>query len=250
MNSYINKNYNKNRITTLGFLALASVMLISTVRVNASNNETTDREKFKNIEYVEQLSNKELNAGAARLIDSSIDESFKNDLAAEFELAESIDTLTVDETTTESTTECEIETTYAEPVESEQVEAEPNEVVETNEQAQVSENDYIKVRCTGYCDYGVTKSGEWTRPGGVAGKPEWLGKKCYVYEVDSTGNCGKLIKVYTFNDTGFGLKNLDGVYYKHGTIKAGKSIDIWHESADAVWEWASKYGDYVYIKVV
>lgn len=124
-------------------------------------------------------------------------------------------------------------------------------------QEEKEESNYIEeygeplyVRCTGYDDIGYTKSGEWTRPGGVAGKLEWLGKKCYIYEVDDTGDCGELIGVYTFNDTGFGLKKLDGVYYEQGTIKAGKSIDIWHESLDAVWEWAAEHGDYVYIQVV
>jgi hypothetical protein len=108
----------------------------------------------------------------------------------------------------------------------------------------------IYIRCTGYNDIGYTKSGEWTREGGIAGKEEWLGKQCYIYEVTDSGECGDLIGVYDFIDTGFGIKYLDGEYYANGSLTAGKSIDIWHESEEAVWNWAATYGDYVYIQIV
>lgn len=122
--------------------------------------------------------------------------------------------------------------------------------VENTEDTIESKDDLQLIRCTGYVVKGYTKSGEWVRPGGVAGKQEWLGKSCNIYEVDPDGNKGDLIGTYDFNDTGFGLEELDGIYYPNGTIPEGMSIDIWHDTVDEVWEWASTYGDYVYMELL
>ena len=97
------------------------------------------------------------------------------------------------------------------------------------------------IRCTGYCDYGYTKSGEYVRDGIVAGKLEWLGKTCVIYEVAEDGSCGELIGEYEFLDTGYGI---------NGSLVKGTSIDVWHPSEDAVWDWMKTYGDYVYIQIV
>lgn len=113
-----------------------------------------------------------------------------------------------------------------------------------------SYNNPVKIRCTGYNDIGYTKSGEYTRQGIVAGKKEWLHKKCKLYRVNSDGTCGDLIGTYEFLDTGFGLDELNGVAYPNGTISAGKSIDVWHSSEEAVWNWMSTYGDYVYMQFI
>jgi len=97
------------------------------------------------------------------------------------------------------------------------------------------------IRCTGYCDYGYTKSGEYTREGIVAGKEEWLGKSCYIYSINPNGSCGELIGIYEFLDTGYGID---------GSLIDGTSIDIWFPSEDEVWNWMRTYGDYVYIQIM
>lgn len=97
------------------------------------------------------------------------------------------------------------------------------------------------IRCTGYCDYGYTKSGEYTRNGIVAGKEEWLGKSCYIYSINPDGSCGELIGIYEFLDTGYGID---------GSLIEGTSIDVWFPSEEAVWNWMWTYGDYVYIQIM
>lgn len=104
-----------------------------------------------------------------------------------------------------------------------------------------SNSEPIKIRCTGYCDYGYTKSGEYVREGIVAGKKEWLGKSCKIYSVNSDGTCGEVIGDYEFLDTGYGI---------NGSLLNGTSIDVWFPSEDAVWEWMHTYGDYVYLEFV
>ena len=106
------------------------------------------------------------------------------------------------------------------------------------------------IRCTVYCDTGYTASGAWTEAGCVAGKREWLGKKCNLYRVNKDGSCGELIGTYTFRDTGFGLEELNGVEYPNGTIMSGASIDMWHPTEEQCWAWVAKYGDYVYMEFV
>lgn len=102
------------------------------------------------------------------------------------------------------------------------------------------QNNMVKIRCTGYSDYGVTKSGEITRHGIVAGKKEWLGKTCKLYSVDEYGNPGEVIGTYEFLDTGYGI---------NGSLINGTSIDVWHSTEEAVWDWVRTYGDYVYMEM-
>lgn len=102
------------------------------------------------------------------------------------------------------------------------------------------QNNMVKIRCTGYSDYGVTKSGEITRHGVVAGKKEWLGKTCKLYSVDENGNPGDVIGTYEFLDTGYGI---------NGSLINGTSIDVWHSTEEAVWNWVRTYGDYVYMEM-
>lgn len=40
------------------------------------------------------------------------------------------------------------------------------------------------IRCTCYCDTGITASGQYTRRGIVAGKREWIGKVAVLYAID------------------------------------------------------------------
>lgn len=114
-----------------------------------------------------------------------------------------------------------------------------NETKETIEYLEGYETPQY-IRCTGYCDYGYTKSGEYVREGVVAGRKEWLGKICYVYAVAEDGTCGDLIGRYEFLDTGYGI---------NGSLVNGTSIDIWHPSENEVWAFAREYGDYVYIQI-
>ena len=109
------------------------------------------------------------------------------------------------------------------------------------------EPNVIKIRCTGYDDVGYTKSGEWTREGVIAGKEEWLHKKCKLYRINDDGSVGELIGEYTFLDTGYGIKTktANGI---EGSLKLGKSIDVWHPSEDSIWDWMDEYGDYVYME--
>ena len=107
-----------------------------------------------------------------------------------------------------------------------------NEVEET-------EPEVVRIRCTGYNDVGYTKSGEWTRQGIIAGKKEWLGKKCNLYRINEDESIGELIGTYEFLDTGYGI---------NGSLIKGTSIDVWHPSEDSVWDWMAEYGDYVYME--
>ena len=97
------------------------------------------------------------------------------------------------------------------------------------------------IRCTGYNDIGYTRSGEWTRHGVVAGKYEWLGQSCNLYRQNEDGTMGELIGTYEFLDTGYGI---------NGSLEKGTSIDVWHPTEDAVWDWMAEYGDYVYIEFI
>ena len=97
------------------------------------------------------------------------------------------------------------------------------------------------IRCTGYNDIGYTRSGEWTRHGVVAGKYEWLGQSCNLYRQNEDGTVGELIGTYEFLDTGYGI---------NGSLEKGTSIDVWHPTEDAVWDWMAEYGDYVYIEFI
>lgn len=102
-------------------------------------------------------------------------------------------------------------------------------------------NKAIPIRCTGYIDEGYTRSGEWTRKGVVAGRYEWLGKKCNLYSQNKDGSIGEYIGTYEFLDTGYGIK---------GSLENGTSIDVWHDSEESLYGWVNKYGDYVYIEFI
>jgi len=121
-------------------------------------------------------------------------------------------------------------------------------IITEDTEAEVEKLDYIEdfgepwvIRCTGYCDYGYTKSGQYVRYGIIAGKEEWLGKTAVIYRYNEDGTIGELIGYYEFLDTGYGI---------NGSLVNGTSVDIWHPSEDAVWDWVAEYGDYVYIQIV
>lgn len=96
-----------------------------------------------------------------------------------------------------------------------------------------------RIRATCYKHTGITKSGQPTREGVIAGREEWLGCTALLYSINEDGTIGSLIGYYEFLDTGgtAGLNN--------GTV-----IDVWVDGMDGVNEWISTYGDYVYLQIV
>lgn len=106
----------------------------------------------------------------------------------------------------------------------------------------------MKIRCTCYCEHGITASGQKTRYGIVAGKKEWLGYTAEINEVAEDGSVGSFIGYVEFCDTGAGMdSDGDG---KGDTIKDGKSIDVWVDNLEEAYMWVETYGDYVYIKII
>ena len=105
------------------------------------------------------------------------------------------------------------------------------------------------IRCTCYTaeEGDITADGSKVREGIVAGKREWLGYTCIIYENDN-GKIGDLIGIYEFKDTGAGIDtDCDG---KGDSIKKGLSIDVYRDTLERCYEWIDQYGDYVYIQVV
>lgn len=76
-------------------------------------------------------------------------------------------------------------------------------------------------RVTGYCISGVTRSGEWTRPGVVATDPSVIPIYSTVW-IEGMGE-------YQALDTGGGVR--------------GNHVDVWFESCAAAIEWGSRYRD-------
>ena len=113
-------------------------------------------------------------------------------------------------------------------------------VVANPVQAQEKQPELIKVETTGYYDYlyhwGIGFDGrKLVEDLTVAGKKEWLGMSCALYNMDF-----RLIGIYEFRDIGYG-KPLG--YGKSqvikgkslGDIEAGKTIDIYFKNkADAL----------------
>lgn len=77
-----------------------------------------------------------------------------------------------------------------------------------------------KVNCyfmqaTAYCINGRTASGENTRVGIVASKPEWIGKTMAVYLRGKDGKAGQFLGYFEVKDTG------------GSSIRNGNVIDLW-----------------------
>lgn len=89
-------------------------------------------------------------------------------------------------------------------------------------------SELLQVESTAYCHGEITASGHEVRPGIAAGKPEWMGLTCLVYE-DDEGDPGKLLGIYEMLDTG-GDKR----------IKNGTCIDVYLPDYDACKEYGRK----------
>lgn len=85
---------------------------------------------------------------------------------------------------------------------------------------QASELDFKEMKATAYCLQGQTASGEYTREGICAGRPEWIGKTIAVYYNDN-GKIGDFLGYYEIKDTGA------------EPIKKGYVIDIWMEDKES-----------------
>lgn len=108
--------------------------------------------------------------------------------------------------------------------------------------------EVVKIRCTCYCEHGITASGQKTRYGIVAGKKDWLGCVATLYQINEDGSIGEFIGQFEFKDTGAGM-DTDGDG-KGDSIKNGQSIDVWINSLPEAYKWRDKYGDYVFIKII
>lgn len=108
--------------------------------------------------------------------------------------------------------------------------------------------EVVKMRCTCYCEHGITASGQKTRYGIVAGKKDWLGCVATLYQINEDGSIGEFIGQFEFKDTGAGM-DTDGDG-KGDSIKNGQSIDVWINSLSEAYEWRDKYGDYIFIKII
>jgi hypothetical protein len=81
----------------------------------------------------------------------------------------------------------------------------------------------------------------------VAGREEWLGKACIMYQVNKDGSLGDMIGIFQFTETGYGMKVKGS---NKGTIQLGHSIDVYRDTLSGCREWIKQYGDYVYIQIV
>lgn len=112
----------------------------------------------------------------------------------------------------------------------------------------------VKVRCTCYIDSGTTASGKETRPGIMAGKPEWIGCVACVNAVNPDGSIGEFIGYYEILDTGYGAETGVGqskIFSDRtlGTIEIGETVDVYQVTMHQAEEWVEQYGDFVYIKL-
>lgn len=105
-----------------------------------------------------------------------------------------------------------------------------------------------RVRCTCYCEPGITASGHHTHEGIIAGRKQDLGKVAAIYAIAEDGGIGEFIGYFEFMDTGAGMdSDGDG---KGDTIIRGKSVDIFKNSLKEAKAHVKKYGDYVWIKII
>lgn len=105
-----------------------------------------------------------------------------------------------------------------------------------------------KIRCTCYCEPGLTRSGHYTHEGIIAGRKEDLGNAAALYAINEDGSIGEFIGYFDFYDTGAGMdSDGDGI---GDTIRTGKSVDVYKNTLEEAKAWIKKYGDYVYIKII
>lgn len=111
----------------------------------------------------------------------------------------------------------------------------------------VSSTAYYDVRGVGYGALGKPLVEDLT----VAGKVEWLGMSCAIYECNEDGSVGDFIGYYEFTDTGYGQETgygesriLEGRTI--GTIESGQCIDIYFSTYEQCVQYGRKN---VYVKL-
>ena len=112
---------------------------------------------------------------------------------------------------------------------------------------EITEPQLIRCTCYTASEGAITADGSKPIEGFIAGKREWLGYLCIMYENDN-GKVGDLIGYFDFRDTGAGI-DTDGDG-KGDTIKNGKSVDVYRDSLEGCYEWVRQYGDYVFVKII
>lgn len=120
---------------------------------------------------------------------------------------------------------------------------------DADEASQNPYGDPFKIRATCYTETGnACANGQMPVEGlSVAGKDEWLGYACVMYQCNEDGSLGDMIGIFQFTDTGYGIDVPDS---DKGTIQLGQSIDVYRSNMTGVKDWINTYGDYVYIQVV
>lgn len=86
----------------------------------------------------------------------------------------------------------------------------------------------FQIESTAYYEGEVTASGQKVREGICAGRKEWLGLTCIVYE-DDDGSPGDYIGIYEMLDTGSDRR-----------IREGKCIDIYMPEKETCLEWGRR----------
>lgn len=105
-----------------------------------------------------------------------------------------------------------------------------------------------KIRCTCYCEQGITYSGHATHKGVIAGRREDVGDIAALYAINPDGSLGPFIGYFDFYDIGAGCDtDGDGI---GDSILTGKSVDVFRDNLSEVKEFIKQYGDYVYIKII
>lgn len=105
-----------------------------------------------------------------------------------------------------------------------------------------------KIRCTCYCESGITYSGHFTHEGIIAGRKEDIGEVAALYAITPDGGLGEFIGYFDFYDIGAGIDtDGDGI---GDSITKGKSVDVFKNNLAEVKDFIKTYGDYVYIKII
>ena len=115
--------------------------------------------------------------------------------------------------------------------------------------AENDENRFIepqRVEMTYYLPTGnVCANGKMPHIGVVAFATEYIGDTAILYECNN-GKISGVIGVYEIYDTGFG-KHLEGI---GGSIKAGKTVDVFMPGSAAGKALINEHGNEVYIQIV
>lgn len=116
------------------------------------------------------------------------------------------------------------------------------------------------VSTTAYTQGHTCCKGVKAREGIVAGRPEWYGMGCIIYEAipcEGSYQIGDVIGYYEILDTGYGKSTKNGVPSKvrqdkghQGTIEIGQCIDKYSVSMAAAVDWMEKTGGRCFIQLV